>query len=125
MTAQLANITFDCDDVLKVAGFWSAVLGRELDRGSSQLFASIGGTDADRTQPAWYFTKVPEPKQAKNRVHVDLTTPDATAVDQIVALGATVVGEHEVPGGSHRWTVLQDPEGNEFCVAAKSFTGWS
>ena len=34
------------------------------------------------------------------------------------------VAEHEVPGGSHRWTVMLDPEGNEFCVAAKSFTGW-
>jgi hypothetical protein len=30
-----------------------------------------------------------------------------------------------VPGGSHSWTVLQDPEGNEFCVANKSFTGWT
>jgi predicted enzyme related to lactoylglutathione lyase len=125
IAAQLANITFDCDDVMKVAGFWSAALGRQLDRTSSELFASIGKSDGDRAEPAWYFTKVPEPKQAKNRVHVDLTTPDPAAVDELVALGATVVGDHEVPGGSHRWTVMQDPEGNEFCVAAKSFTGWS
>lgn len=104
MAAQLANITFDCEDALKVARFWCAVLGRPLDRGSRQLFASIGGADADRTQPAWYFTKVPEAKQVKNRVHVDLTTPDPTAIDHFVALGATVVGEQEVPGGSHRWT---------------------
>jgi hypothetical protein len=68
---------------------------------------------------------LPEPRQAKNRVHPDLTTPDPSAVDELVALGATVVGEHEVPGGSHRWTVMRDPEGNEFCVAAKSFTGWA
>jgi predicted enzyme related to lactoylglutathione lyase len=125
MAARLANITFDCDDVLKVAGFWSAVLGRQLDRGSSRLFASIGGTDGERAEPAWYFAKVPERKHAKNRVHLDLTTPDPKAVEALVALGATVVAEHEVPGGSHRWTVMQDPEGNEFCVAAKSFTGWS
>jgi Glyoxalase-like domain len=106
-----------------VATFWSTVLGRPLDCGGSELFASIGGTDAMRAEPAWYFTKVPEPKQAKNRVHLDLTTPDPSAVDDLLALGATVVGEHEVPGGSHRWTVMRDPEGNEFCVAAKSFTG--
>jgi hypothetical protein len=37
MAAELANITFDCADVLKVARFWSAVLGRQLDRGSSRL----------------------------------------------------------------------------------------
>jgi predicted enzyme related to lactoylglutathione lyase len=124
MALKLGNIAFDCDDVLKVATFWSTVLERPLDRGSSELFASIGGADGDRVQPAWYFAKVPEPKQAKNRVHLDLTTPDPSAVEQLVQLGASVVGEHEVPGGSHRWTVMRDPEGNEFCVAAKSFTGW-
>jgi predicted enzyme related to lactoylglutathione lyase len=122
VVARVGNITVDCDDVLKVAMFWSSVLGRPIDEGASEFFASIGGKDATRAEPAWYFAKVPEPKQAKNRMHVDLVTPQ-TAAD-LVALGATVVGENEVPGGSHRWTVLQDPEGNEFCIAAKSFTGW-
>jgi len=122
---RLGNIAFDCDDVLMVARFWSAALGRPLDEGSSELWASIGGSDGARVEPAWYFNKVPESKQAKNRVHLDLTTPDPLAVDELVALGATVVGEHEVPGAGHRWTVLRDPEGNEFCIAAKSFTGWS
>lgn len=122
---RLGNIAFDCDDVLTVARFWSAALGRPLDEGSSELWASIGGSDGARVEPAWYFNKVPESKQAKNRVHLDLTTPDPLAVDELVALGATVVGEHEVPGAGHRWTVLRDPEGNEFCIAAKSFTGWS
>ena len=124
MLLRVGNITFDCNDVLRVARFWSAVLGRPLDERSSEDFASIGGADGARAQPAWYFAKVPEPKQAKNRVHLDLTTPDPSVVSELVALGATVIGEHEVPGGSHRWTVMQDPEGNEFCVAAKSFTGW-
>jgi hypothetical protein len=36
-----------------------------------------------------------------------------------------VIDEREVPGGSHRWTGLGDPEGNEFCIADKSFTGLS
>jgi Glyoxalase-like domain len=68
MALKLGNIAFDCDDVLKVATFWSTVLERPLDRGSNEYFASIGGADGDRVEPAWYFTKVPEPKQAKNRV---------------------------------------------------------
>src|SRR3954463_6432941 len=110
MPARLSNITFDCDDVLKLAGFWSAVLGRPLDQASSEYFAAIGGTDAQRAEPAWYFTKVPEQKQPKNRVHVDLTDSDPKAIDALVGLGATVVGEHEVPGASHRWTVMHDPE---------------
>jgi hypothetical protein len=124
MAARIGNITFDCDDVLKMAVFWSAVLGRPLDKGSSELFASIGGADGARQEPAWYFNKVPEPKRAKNRVHLDLVNPDPSAIDELVRLGATVAGDHEVPGGSHRWAVMQDPEGNEFCIAAKSFTGW-
>ena len=123
MVVKVANITFDCDDVLGLANFWSALLGRPLDVGSSERFASIGGTDGERAEPAWYFTKVPERKRAKNRVHLDVTTPDPSAVDDMVALGATVVGAHEMPGG-HRWTVMQDPEGNQFCVAAEVFTGW-
>jgi hypothetical protein len=122
MTARIGNIAFDCDDVLKIATFWSAVLGRPIDKGSSEQFASIGGTDAARSDPAWYFAKVPEPKRVKNRIHLDLVNPDPSAVDELIRLGATVTSEHKIPG--HHWTVMQDPEGNEFCIAAKSFTGW-
>jgi hypothetical protein len=121
MPARTGNITFDCDDVLKLATFWSAVLDRPLDKGSSEFFASIGGGDGERREPAWYFNKVPEPKQAKNRVHIDLVDPDPNAVTKLVRLGATVIGQHQIRG--HRWAVMQDPEGNEFCIAAKSFTG--
>jgi len=125
MALKVGNITFDCDDVLKVAGFWAAALERPLDDGSSEFFASIGGADADRAEPAWYFSKVPEPKTAKNRMHLDLTSSDPSVLDDLKALGASYVGEHEIPGADHHWTVMQDPEGNEFCVAAKSFTGFS
>lgn len=124
MPARVGNIAFDCDDVLKMAAFWSAVLERPIDQGSSEVFASIGGADGTRQEAAWYFHKVPESKQAKNRVHIDLVNPDASAIDELVRLGATIVENHkELPG--HPWTVLQDPEGNEFCIAAKSFTGWN
>jgi predicted enzyme related to lactoylglutathione lyase len=121
MALHVGNITFDCDDVLKVARFWSAALDRPLDPGSSPGFASIGGSDAARALPAWYFEPVPEPKQAKNRMHLDLIDPDPTAVERLVALGASVVAEHAL--GTHGWTVLQDPEGNEFCVAERAYAG--
>jgi hypothetical protein len=49
-----------------------------------------------------------------------LVDPDPSPVDKLVALGATVVANHQM--GSHGWTVMQDPEGNEFCIAGKSFT---
>jgi hypothetical protein len=121
MATRIGNIAFDCRDVMSTARFWSAVLDRPLDKGSSAEFATIGGADGERSEPAWYFNKVTETKRAKNRVHVDLVDPDPSAVDKLVSLGATVVGTHRL--GSHRWTVLQDPEGNEFCIASKSFTG--
>jgi hypothetical protein len=60
MTVRVGNIAFDCDDVLSVARFWSAALDRPLDLGSGPHFASIGGGDAARIEPAWYFEKVPE-----------------------------------------------------------------
>ena len=54
-------------------------------------------------------------------VHLDLVDPEPDAVGRLVTLGATELASHQL--GSHRWTVLQDPEGNEFCVAAEPFTG--
>jgi hypothetical protein len=119
MRFRVSNITFDCDDVLKLAQFWSAVTGRAIDDGSSDAFASIGGTDTSRREPAWYFNKVSEPKRSKNRVHLDLINPDPTSVESLVVLGASVVAHFD--WGFHGWTVLEDPEGNEFCVATKVY----
>jgi Glyoxalase-like domain len=93
MAARIGNVTFDCGDVLKLAAVWSAVLGRPVDKGISEFFASIGGADGERREPAWYFNKVPEPKQAKNRAHIDLVNPDPDAVNELVRLGATVIGK--------------------------------
>jgi hypothetical protein len=121
MAARSGNVAFDCGDVLAVASFWSAVLGRPLDDNSSAEFATIGGLDETRAEPAWYFNKVSEGKGVKNRVHLDMVDSDPSAIDRMVALGATILGVHRF--GSHPWTVMQDPEGNEFCVAAESFTG--
>jgi hypothetical protein len=119
MNCRVANITFDCDDVLRVAGFWSSVFGRSIDEGGSDAFASIGGTNVIRSEPALYFNKVEGLKTSKNRLHLDLINPDPSCVDELVQLGAKVV--QRVDWGFHAWTVLEDPEGNEFCVAAKAY----
>jgi predicted enzyme related to lactoylglutathione lyase len=109
----LGNITTDCDDVTKVSTFWSAVLGRPIDEGANEYVAMI---DRDNEAgPTWLFLKVPEGKAAKNRMHVDFHTDDLDAeVDRILALGATRGDSHHEYGV--QWTVLGDPEGNEFCV---------
>ena len=56
-------------------------------------------------------------------MHLDLIDADPAAVDRLVSLGASIVATHAIGGGTQRWTVMQDPEGNEFCVAAKSYAG--
>lgn len=114
MTLQIGNITFDCADPGKVAAFWSAAIGRPVDEGASEFFASIGMNDGQL--PRWLFIAVPEAKSAKNRLHLDLVTEDrAGDVARLVELGATHVADKEEWG--HSWAVLNDVEGNEFCIA--------
>jgi predicted enzyme related to lactoylglutathione lyase len=123
VAASVGNITIDCEDAQVVAQFWSAVLGRPLDPVGDSGFASIGIGDASRAQPAWLFERVSEGKAAKNRMHVDLIDPDPRVVEHFVSLGASVIARHELSPGGHSWTVMQDPEGNEFCIGNVSYTG--
>ena len=107
----LTSITFDCVDALAAGRFWSAVLQRPLPADASSEYVQLAG------DPAWSFVAVPEPKVAKNRVHVDLDVDDLTGtVERLVLLGATRLGEYDEQGA--RWTTLTDPEGNEFDVVA-------
>lgn len=117
MSLRLANIVFDCDDPRAVAAFWSAALDRPVDPDGSDVFVSIGATDP--SGPAWFFAKVPEPKTAKNRCHVDLHAESRDAVqsetDRLVGLGATLLRAPKEEYGAY-WSTLQDPEGNELCL---------
>jgi predicted enzyme related to lactoylglutathione lyase len=119
MTLAVHAITFDCADAERVAAFWAAALHRTVDRtdqGPSAAFASIGLTDGAPGSPAMMFIQVPEPRTVKNRVHLDLATPDLESeVERLLALGATRI--HDKDEWGVRWTTLADPEGNEFCVA--------
>jgi Glyoxalase-like domain len=123
VTVTVAAISIDCADALVVGEFWSAALGRPLDPNPSSEFAAIGMVEHRDTQgwrlsddPTWLFSNVPEPKTAKNRMHVDMATADREAeVARLVTLGATRVADMDEWG--YQWTVLHDPEGNEFCVA--------
>ncbi|NOX29405.1 MAG: VOC family protein [Actinobacteria bacterium] len=111
-TAQIQHITIDCANPQRLAAFWSTVLGREVvdDWG---VFVRLAPDDAG-TRLA--FQLVPEAKSLKNRVHLDLSTDSVgAAVSEFKDLGATVVGTNSEAGIT--WTTMQDPEGNEFCVA--------
>jgi hypothetical protein len=102
--STIKAVTWDASDAVALARFWAAVLGTTSDQAYVEA-AGWGG-------PNMWFNRVPEPKTAKNRLHFDLRPLDTRAeeVARLAALGATVVREFE----SH--TVMQDPEGNEFCV---------
>ncbi len=114
MSITLAAVTLDCEDAAATAQFWSAALGRPTDPGASEHFASIGMEGGDGN--SWLFLKVPEPRTVKNRMHVDFVADDREAeVARLIELGATHVHDQEQAG--FHWTTLQDPFGNEFCIA--------
>lgn len=118
MTVHLAAVTFDCEDAMTVGSFWSAALDRPLDGHSTRDFATIGMAEGHAVggTNAWMFARVSESRVAKNRVHIDFATEDREAeVNRLIGLGAKRGDDREEWGFA--WTVMQDPEGNEFCVA--------
>lgn len=115
MEITLHTVAFDCADPERLARFWSQLLARPLDDGATADAATIGVST--QSPPYLAFLRVPEPKQVKNRVHVDLVAVDlAAAVDRAVELGATWLADHAEEG--YRWSTLTDPEGNEFDILA-------
>lgn len=113
----LHEITVDCVDVEAVAAFWAAILGSELREplpGWRRLGPMAEGG------PVLNFQPVPEPKQGKNRVHLDVRTDDIDdAVATVTRLGGRHTGErHDYDEGVV--LVMADPEGNEFCLVRYS-----
>ena len=110
MPTFVKSVTFDCADALLVARFWAVALGGEVDEDATpeKAFVEAPGWGG----PNLWFQRVPEPKTAKNRMHFDLRAPGSVRdeVARLTALGATVAHE------GAELTVMQDPEGNEFCV---------
>jgi Glyoxalase-like domain len=110
MPSVIKSVSFDAVDALALARFWAAVFGSDVDEESTadKAFVEAAGWGG----PNIWFTRVPEPKAAKNRMHLDLRAPGTVAaeVSRLEILGATVVRNDP------RLTVMQDPEGNEVCV---------
>ena len=138
------QVTFDCGDPANLSAFWATALGYKLQDPPDgyntwpEFLAAQGIpedrwndrsaiVDPDGVGPRIYFQRVPEPKTAKNRVHLDVNvgggrnTPPAerrqridAAVERLIAVGASRVRAHDEHG--EYWVVMQDPEGNEFCL---------
>jgi predicted enzyme related to lactoylglutathione lyase len=113
MSVSLESIAFDCTDAAALATFWAGVFSTEVDADGNQFFATVNRTAAG---PTLMFLAVPEPRNGKNRLHVDLAASDwAAEIDRLVDLGAKRVDEHN-EFGTH-WITLADPEGNVFDLA--------
>jgi hypothetical protein len=147
------QVTFDAADPITLSRFWAEVLhyvlqpppGREVGPDEDpieawmevleaagvpedQRDAASAIIDPEGARPRVFFQKVPEPKTAKNRVHLDVRAAPGlegdermaaleSECDRVVALGATRVQRFEpAPPMSAGFIVMQDPEGNEFCL---------
>jgi hypothetical protein len=141
------QVVIDCADPAALSKFWAAALHYKLDdpppgfdswpafleaQGvpESEWNSASAVSDPDGKGPRIYFQRVPEPKQGKNRVHIDVNaggprgTPDDerrakvdAEVERLTGEGATVFKPGEVEERFNEyWVIMQDPEGNEFCV---------
>jgi hypothetical protein len=118
--SRLKDICVDCADPWSLAHWWAEVLGYRVRPHTAEDLAALGGVGIvgpqgdpsiavdpiDEPGPTFWFNRVPEAKQGKNRVHVDVYGN----VEDLIRRGATLVASEE------DWTVVADPEGNEFCV---------
>jgi hypothetical protein len=114
MTSRVRTVTFDAHDPYELAGFWLQVLKAprpDGDRPDDPYAAVV--TDS----MTLLFERNSDEKAAKNRVHLDLEPdgPRDAEVEWLLTLGATIAHDHREPDGTG-WVVMQDPEGNEFCV---------
>lgn len=114
MPVRLHHIVIDAHDLPGLARFWVQALGwKVLSEREAEI---VIGTD-ENALVGICFMPVTDPKTVKNRVHLDLTssaTDRDHEIGRLLALGARRVDIGQV--GAESWTVLADPEGNEFCV---------
>jgi len=115
MTLRVGEVVIDCADHGAVVDFWQAALGYRRHEVNAQYVALVPPAEGPGIVPL-LFQLVPEPRVVKNRVHLDFRAEVMDVeVERLRGLGATVVVERSL--GDFRWTVLADPEGNEFCVS--------
>jgi hypothetical protein len=118
MTTRLANLRFDANATVSLAGFWASALGWELGEESHQEMYVL---PTDGTPFKLAFRQVREPKTTKNPIHLDLVSESLAHQEEIVnrltALGARRVDIGQGPDAEH--IVLADLEGNEFCIVIR------
>jgi uncharacterized glyoxalase superfamily protein PhnB len=133
--ARLNNITFACEEPVRLAEFWREALGYEhievpqeveeaaaaaIERGELDAGGWAMLVNPDGTGPRLLFQRKPKTPTEHIPIHLDLHSEDRAAeVERLTGLGATFVEERSLKIGPYEefWTVLKDPEGNGFCVS--------
>lgn len=108
-------VVIDCSNLERSARFWAAALGYTAGLATTGPYSSL--TPVSGAGIDLLLQRVPDVKRQKNRLHLDLRTPDLAAeVDRVLGLGATLLTSEAIVENGWRWHVLADPDGNEFCV---------
>jgi len=109
VTIQIANVCIDTKDLARASEFWQAVTGYKVSSSDSATVYLEGSEGAVGLS----LQLVPEERQGKNRLHLDLSTSDLEdEVKRAKGLGAGEVATHD------GWVVLSDLDGNEFCICS-------
>jgi hypothetical protein len=123
--ATIREIVFDCEKAPPLARFWAALLDgyavRSYDQAEIERLAALGLTPetdptvlVDGPGPMLCFQQVPGRRYEGNRVHLDISVADRTAeIERVRGLGGEVVRD------ANGYTVMRDPEGNQFCIVER------
>ena len=118
MPVRISSVCIDAVDPRAVASFWTAVLGWEVIEDDDE---GVSLASPNRDVPLLDVVRVPEAKQVKNRLHVDLRADRSSfdaEIDRLEALGARRVDIGQGPDVT--WVVFADPEGNELCLLRRT-----
>jgi catechol 2,3-dioxygenase-like lactoylglutathione lyase family enzyme len=125
MSLYIGSIVVKVADIPRAAAFWAAALGYVVRGRNDAVVEPATGwvvlTDPRRRWANLSLQRSHEPKQGRNRLHLDLYTQDRAAeVARLEGLGAARPDwKYE---GDEDFVVLADPDGNEFCVVQSRFT---
>lgn len=117
MGAVLREVIIDCTNPRRVADFWGAVLGWDVQDSGETCWMSASG--APFPDLLLVFVPVPETKAVKNRLHLDVSPVGCDRDEEVARLQGLGATRADIGQGEQGWVVLADPEGNEFCVLGR------
>jgi hypothetical protein len=121
MDLRAVGATLDANDPELMADFWQAALGFKNRGGDGDPFITLSESEIGRPLNHLTIQRVPEPRKAKHRLHLDLfVSDDVEAIRDLQRLGASILVPTLGPGYNDMMvTVMADPEGGEFCVVCR------